>query len=87
MKKEDEEKCVQPRLYKYIIIYSVFFTMNMLNSKMQGALGEGGVGGGSVWGTHVNPWLIHVNLWQKKPLQYYKVISLQLIKIIGKKIK
>ena len=33
------------------------------------------------WGTHVNPWLIHVNVWQK-PLQYYKVISLQLIKII-----
>ena len=28
----------------------------------------------------VNPWLIHVNVWQK-PLQYCKVISLQLIKI------
>ena len=27
---------------------------------------------------HVNPWLIHVNVWQK-PLQYCKVISLQLI--------
>ena len=39
--------------------------------------------GGSGWGTHVNPWLIHVNVWQK-PLQYYKVISLQLIKINGK---
>ena len=34
--------------------------------------------------THVNPWLIHVNVWQK-PLQYCKVISLQLIKINGKK--
>ena len=34
--------------------------------------------GGSGWETHVNPWLIHVNVWQK-PLQYYKVISLQLI--------
>ena len=33
------------------------------------------------WGTHVNPWLIHVNVWQK-PLQYCKVISLQLIIII-----
>ena len=32
----------------------------------------------------LNPWLIHVNVWQK-PLQYYKVISLQLIKINGKK--
>ena len=42
--------------------------------------------GGSGWGTHVNPWLIHVNVWQK-PLQYCKVVSLQLIKIIGKKIK
>ena len=36
---------------------------------------EGGLG----WGTHVNPWLTHVNVWQK-PLQYCKVISLQLIK-------
>ena len=35
--------------------------------------------GGSGWGTHVNPWLIHVNVWQKP-------ICLQLIKIIGKKI-
>ena len=33
---------------------------------------------------HVNPGLIHVNVWQK-PLQYYKVINLQLIKINGKK--
>ena len=41
---------------------------------------EGGLG----WGTHVNPWLIHVNVWQN-PLQYCKVISLQLIKINGKK--
>ena len=42
--------------------------------------------GGSGWGTHANPWLIHVNVWQK-PLQYCKVIRLQLIKIIGKKNK
>ena len=33
---------------------------------------------------HVNPWLIHVNVWQK-PLQYCKIISLQLIKINEKK--
>ena len=35
------------------------------------------VGGGSGWGAHVQPWLIHVNVWQN-PLQYCKVISLQL---------
>ena len=35
--------------------------------------------GGSGWGIHVYPWMIHVNVWQK-PLQYCKVISLQLIK-------
>ena len=39
---------------------------------------------GSGWGTYVNPCLIHVNLWQN-PLQYCKVISLQLMKINGKK--
>ena len=33
--------------------------------------------GGSGWGTHVHPWLIHVYVWQKPP-QYYKIISLQL---------
>ena len=37
------------------------------------------------WGIHVNPWLIHVNVWQN-PLQYCKVISLQLIKINEKKL-
>ena len=42
--------------------------------------------GGSGWGTHVNPWLIHVNVWQK-PLKYCKVISLQLIKLNEKKKK
>ena len=40
--------------------------------------------GGSGWGIHVTPWLIHVNVWQN-PLQYCKVISLQLIKINEKK--
>ena len=35
------------------------------------------VGEGSGWETHVHPWLIHVNIWQKPP-QYCKVISLQL---------
>ena len=48
--------------------------------------GDGGGRGGSGWGIHVTPWLIHVNVWQK-PLQYCRVISLQLIKINEKKIK
>ena len=58
-----------------------------------GALGRprgmgwgGGQEGGPGWGTHVNPWLIHANVWQK-PLQCCKVISLQLIKINEKKNK
>ena len=34
----------------------------------------GGVSGG---GTHIHPWLIHVNIWQKPP-QYCKVIVLLL---------
>ena len=33
--------------------------------------------GGSRQGTHVHPWLIHVNV-QQKPLQYCKLISFQL---------
>ena len=28
--------------------------------------GEGGWEGHSGWGTHVHPWRIHVNLWQKQ---------------------
>ena len=40
----------------------------------------------SGWGTHVHPWLIHVNVWQK-PLQYCKAISLQLKYIFRKSYK
>ena len=39
------------------------------------------VEGCSGWSTYVHPWLIHVSVWQK-PLQYCKVISLQLKKIL-----
>ena len=46
--------------------------------------GEGGGRRGSGWGTHVHPWLIHVNVWQNPP-QYCKVISLQLNKFKKKK--
>ena len=48
--------------------------------RLKGMGWEGRGEEGSGWGTHVNPWLIHANVWQK-PLQYGKVISLQLIKI------
>ena len=41
---------------------------------------EGGRRGVQDGGTHVHPWLIHVNIWQNPP-QYHKVISLQLKKI------
>ena len=50
----------------------------------EGYDGEGDGRGVSGWGTHVHPWLIHVNVWHK-PLQYCKVISLQL-KLINLKI-
>ena len=43
----------------------------------EGGDGGGWWEGGTGWGTHVHPWLIHDNVWQK-PLQYCKVISLQL---------
>ena len=39
--------------------------------------GEGGGMRFQDWGTHVYPWLIHINVWQNPP-QYYKIISLQL---------
>ena len=52
-----------------------------------GALGQPrGMGWGGKWkgvqdeGTHVHPWLVHVNVWQKPP-QYCKVTSLKLISI------
>ena len=48
--------------------------------RLRGIGWRGSWEGGSGWGIHVNPWLIHFNVWQN-PLQYCKVISLQLIKI------
>ena len=43
----------------------------------EGWYGEEGGRGGSGWGTHVYTWWIHVDVWQK-PLQYCKVIIIQL---------
>ena len=52
----------------------------------RGIRGRGRWEGGSRWGIHVPPWLIHVNVRQN-PLKCCEVISLQLTKINGKKIK
>ena len=40
--------------------------------------------GGSGWGTHVNPWLFHFNVWQN-PLQIKKIIIKKKRKGIEKK--
>ena len=37
------------------------------------------MGGGTGWGTHVHPWLIHVNVWQK-PLQYCNLSPIKINK-------
>ena len=50
-------------------------TKRVLWNNPEGWGGEGG--GGSGQGTHVHPWLTHVEVWQNPP-QYCKVISLQL---------
>ena len=56
----------------------------VLGDNSEGWGGEGGRGEGlrtghifkinQNGGTHVHPWLIHVNVWEKPP-QHYKVIS------------
>ena len=86
-------------IHRYILIHMnflFFFFLDFLKSHsnkcpmdvkllvLQRNWVERGWEGGSGWGIHVNPWLIHVNVWQK-PLPYCKVISLQIIKINGKK--
>ena len=42
--------------------------------------GSGGGGAGFRMGNTCKPWLIHINVWQN-PLQYCKVISLQINKL------
>ena len=69
----------------YIIICETDRQVQCMRQVLRaGALGwpwgmgwEGRWEGGLGWGTHVHPWLIHLNVLQK-PLQYFKVISLQL---------
>ena len=40
--------------------------------------------GASGWGTHVHPWLIHVNVWQKqtKKTEYLPVNLLEIVILI-----
>ena len=65
--------------------YSIYLQTHLSILDSEGWDGEGGRRGNRD-GEHMNSWLIHVNVWQK-PLQYCKVISLQLIKINEKKNK
>ena len=60
-----------------------FFCCYWRNEMYIGQILSTGGGSGSGWGTHVHPWWLHVNVRQK-PLQYCKVISLQLNKFILK---
>ena len=49
----------------------------VLWDNLEGWDGEGGGRGVQDRGTHVHPWLTHVDVWQKPP-QYCKEIILQL---------
>ena len=49
----------------------------VLWNNSEGWGGEGGRRGVQDRGTHVHPWLVHDDVWQKPP-QYCKVIILQL---------
>ena len=55
-----------------------FFLMAECTGKTQSVRVEREVEGGIGMGNTCNPWLVHVNVWQK-PLQYCKVISFQII--------
>ena len=72
----------QPRLDAWDKCSGLVHWEEPVRDGMGGGRRERGLG----WGTHINPWLIHVNVWQK-PLQYCKVVSLQLIKMNGEEKK
>ena len=77
-----------PSLGDSSVIHLSYSSLNALNmcsglvhwEDPEGWDGKGGGMGDQDGETHVNPWLIQVSVWQK-PLQYCKVISLQLITI------
>ena len=50
-------------------MYETGHSKSMHWDNPEGWDGEGGERVASGWETHVHPWLIHVNVWQK-PLQY-----------------
>ena len=80
LKEESEKVGLKLNIQKTKIMASGPITSRQIDGRTMGTVR----GWGSGWGTHVNPWLVHVTVWQK-PLQYCKVISLQLIKITEKK--
>ena len=55
-----------------------FSTMRLKHEGHRGIGWRGGWQGGSGWGIHVYPWLIHVNIWQK-PLKKKKKESFSLL--------
>ena len=57
----------------------------VLWDKPEGCGGEGTGSGVQEGETHVHPWVIHVDVWQKPP-QYYKEIIFQLKLINQKKV-
>ena len=59
------------------LMHEAGHSKHMLGGNPEGWVGEGGGRGIQDGGRHVQPWLIHVDVWQKPP-RYCKVISLQL---------
>ena len=54
-----------------------------LGDKLEGWSGERGASGVQDEGTHVHPWLIHVDAWQKPP-QYCNYPPIKINKLIKK---
>ena len=73
------ETCILPYVKQMISASSMYESGHsklMLWGNPEGWGGEGGGRGLQDGGTHVHPWLIHLDVWQKP--QYCKVIILQL---------
>ena len=59
------------------LMHEVGHSKLVLQDNTEGWEGEGHGRGLQDEGTHVHPWLIHVDVWKKLP-QYCKLINLQL---------